>query len=220
MKTLVLINFKQTDQEKVLSVIGDLNEIALEEDSPYRIAIVVQPEIAHVVNDKTQLPIFIHDMFLDDHLYNTLNPNYVEMCNIKGVLTNHPQKKIAPDILLQNCFYARKRNLEVIIGCTGVEEAIQLQKYIPNYLLIENIDLIGKSISIKQACPEMIEKAVSKTSCNVIFGAGIRSIEDIQFIIDTGGVGVVLASLIIGAEYPAAMLRSILPIQNKSIAKI
>jgi len=210
-KPLVLINFKKVAGKQALLLVEQLNKTISILKDKYTIAIAIQPQDVNKLAKNTDLPLFIHDIFLDKPLYEIIDINFLKQGRVNGILINHPENKLSKEILKKNYNCAKSHNLKIIIASTDIHEALILNdNYFPDYIAIENAELIGKDISIRKKCPEIVKNAVLMISNRVLFGAGVRSSEDINYILKSGGSGVLLASVIINANDSAKALLELL----------
>ena len=210
-KPLILINFKKVTGKKATELIEKLNKADETLKANYKIAVIIQPEDIHEVSKRTSFSLFIHDIFLKGKLYEVLNKNLLAGGKICGVLLNHPENQLTEDELHKNFFCAKAHNLKVVLGSTSIAEGKMLnKKYEADYIAIENVDLIGKNVSIIEIYPEMTKNAVTSISNNILLGAGVRNAEDIEHVLKSGGSGVLLSSVIVGAKDPLQALINLL----------
>jgi triosephosphate isomerase len=214
-KPLILINLKKLEEDKALLLLDHLNKAIILLNDRYEIAIAIQPGDAVEISKKARMKIFIHDMYLEHPLYEILNFDFITKNRIFGILTNHPENKLPEKILNKNYHCARNLKLNVIIGSTSIYEASLLNDvYFPDYMAIENMALIGKNLSIREKCAGIVENAVVAIPNRVLFGAGVRNSNDVNYVIKNGGCGILLSSIIVGAVEPLNALLEILELNT------
>jgi pyridoxal biosynthesis lyase PdxS len=78
----------------------------------------------------------------------------------------------------------------------------------PDFLAIEPPELIGSGISVSTAKPEVVSGAVkaAKSGVPVLCGAGVSKGIDVQKALELGAKGVLLASGVVKAQDPKAVL--------------
>lgn len=210
-KTLILVNFKKTTGKQAILLSEALDKASQLFSDQFTIAISIQPQDLPEIANHCELPIYIHDIYLNGPLEDEL---YSELCAISqlcGVLLNHPDKKGSGNDLLLNFQYAKKLKLKMIIAATNLLEACEIfTQYSPDFIAIESKDLIGQNISICNKYPELIESAIQKFSTKALFGAGVKTGMDINYIMEKCGGGILVSSAIINAENPHKALVSLL----------
>ncbi len=81
----------------------------------------------------------------------------------------------------------------------------------PEFVAVEPPELIGGDISVTDAKPEVVENAVRAvqridSSVRVLCGAGVKNGKDVKKAVDLGASGVLLASGVVKAKDPRAVL--------------
>ena len=217
LRPLILVNFKKVTGNDALNLVKKLKNADIFLKDYYSIAIALQPKDLSEASKITDLPLFLHDIFSDMPFHKILR-NYTAENRIYGVLLNHPENKLFKDTLSEDVYCSKKLNLKTIIASTSISEAAALnEKYLPDYIVIENIRLIGQNISIEKTCPMMVENAVLTIPNRVLFGAGVRSSEDIKHILKCGGAGALVSSVIVGANDPERALAELLQLSETNI---
>jgi len=129
----------------------------------------------------------------------------------RGVLLNHSEKPLkvwelaylaekARSLSLETCVCAS--SLQAVSACIGVK---------PSYIAYEPPELIGGDISVTEAKPEVVKKAVDlvnsrDSSIAVLCGAGVKKAEDVSKAIELGTIGVLVASGVVASNDPYAKL--------------
>jgi triosephosphate isomerase len=103
----------------------------------------------------------------------------------------------------------------ISVVCTNnVPTSAAAATFEPDYVAIEPPELIGSGISVSKANPAIIKNSVEAVhnvnpSVKILTGAGIQSGECVKIAVDLGTNGVLLASSVVKAEDPAAVLRDL-----------
>jgi triosephosphate isomerase len=84
----------------------------------------------------------------------------------------------------------------------------------PDYVAIEPPELIGSGVSVSKANPDIIRRSVNAVrnvnpDVKVLTGAGIQSGECVRIALDLGTSGVLLASSVVKAKAPIAVIRDL-----------
>lgn len=144
-----------------------------------------------------------------------VTPEAVKGAGCTGTLLNHSEHRLRADeveVLVRRC---RCIGLETIV-CTGTVGMSKAKAHFePNFIAIEPPELIGGEVSVTTARPEVVAgavKAVREISqrVQVLCGAGVKSAEDVARAIELGARGVMLASGVVKAKDPMAVLMRML----------
>jgi hypothetical protein len=210
---IVLINFKKLSGDNAFRLAKELDQLDRGFRKTFDVALGLQQKDARCISPEITLPIFVLDVNAVPD--NTDQPLLFERRknggNIRGVILNHPQYKISHDQLAEKMTRCTDLGWEVMVCATGMEEAMIINnRFRPQFLAVENKELIGKDISLSQYCPEIVTDTLANIDNNILFGGGIKSVEDIKFVKDQGGSGVLISSLVLNAEKPLEVLGDLL----------
>lgn len=124
--------------------------------------------------------------------------------NFDGVLINHSERRLEPEIIEKTVKRCRELNLQTIVCAQSPEECEQFSKYDPDFIAFEPPELIGGEISVSSAKPDLIKDAVEKSgNVSTLAGAGIKDKKDVEKSIELGCKGVLVASGIVKSQKPA-----------------
>jgi|SRR5450432_1941039 len=208
---IILINLKRITGQDAKSLINEINPGFKKYKNKFKIGIIIQPLDLKSLSKSTDFEIYIHDINLTKPLFEILDKKFIQDVNLSGILINHPENKCSEDILNKNYHSASSIDLKVVFAATNLDEAIKINNtYSPTYIAIEREDLIGKNISIKDYCPEIVTQSTKCISNQILFGAGIRTNSDISFVIQSGGAGVLIASAITKSSSPYKAMQILL----------
>jgi len=208
----IIINFKKLLGRAAIELAQKLNEVEERLLDRYDIILAVQaPDILEVCRC-CKFKVFVQDTFSHpDHLFlNYLKGRGRIHPRLAGIILNHPEIKLPNYLLLENIKRAEELDIQQVICATTIEEALEMDKLSPHYIGLENEDLIGKDISFTDYCPEVLQIAKERVSSLILIGAGIKSVRDVRGVIDSGGAGVLISSLIIRSADPVNALNNLL----------
>jgi triosephosphate isomerase (TIM) len=81
----------------------------------------------------------------------------------------------------------------------------------PDFIAVEPPELIGGEVSVSQAKPEIISKAVKMCNgVNILMGAGIKNNNDLKIALQYGAKGVLLSSHFVLAQNPEKFLTELI----------
>ena len=131
-----------------------------------------------------------------------------------GTLINHSERKVAWEEMAKSIPRCQKIGLEVVACADDVAEAETLAKLSPEYISIEPPELIGGTVSVTTAKPEVVSRAVERIHAMnprvaVLCGAGVRTRKDVARALELGTSGVLLASGVVKAKDPEKALRDL-----------
>jgi len=117
--------------------------------------------------------------------------------------------------MLKGCI-KRTRELKLIsIACADTpENAHEIVKMNPDYIAIEPPELIGGTVSVSKAKPEVITKTIDAVKrikdIPVLCGAGIHTNDDVKIALKLGADGVLISSGFVLAKNPEKMLMELM----------
>ena len=144
----------------------------------------------------------------------TITAEALKVAGAKGSLVNHSERRLTlADI--EAAVSALRTARMVSVVCTNNEAtSAAAAALLPDYVAVEPPELIGSGVSVAKANPGIIKntvEAVRKVNPDVkiLTGAGIQCGECVKTAIDLGTDGVLLASGVIKAKDPEAVLRDL-----------
>ena len=128
-----------------------------------------------------------------------------------GTLLNHAEHKITD--IAKRISTARAANLTTVVCAADIAEAKAIAGLgtLPDYIAIEPPELIGGTISVSKAKPEVVSDSVAAVksanrSIKVLCGAGVNSREDVEKALELGTEGILVASFVVLAKDPEKAL--------------
>lgn len=123
-----------------------------------------------------------------------------------GTFLNHSEAKLANfDELAKASDRAKSVGLKTLIFAANTTELKNVSSLTPTYLAYEPSELVGSTTMSVASRPEVIKEAseISKLAgIPLIVGAGVHSGEDVKKCLESGAVGIAVASDILKAEDP------------------
>ena len=210
---LLLINFKTYEEgtgDRGLKMAKMIEKVAAE--SGARIAIAVQ--IAEIQRIASEVSIPVYSQHMDGIHFgaNTgwILPETIKSAGAAGVVLNHAEHQMEPQKLREAIDRAKELRLKTVVCANTPEMAKQLAKFSPDYIAVEPPELIGGTISVSTAKPEVITnslKVVGKIP--LLVGAGVKTKEDVRKGMQLGASGIFVASAIMKALNPEKIVKEL-----------
>lgn len=215
MKTpIIIINFKCYEESTGYNALK-LAKICEAVSKKYKIDIAVVPQFTDItlISKEVKIPI------LSQHL-DPIKPGaftgHVSALALKkagavGSLINHSERKLGLDKIEQCVKIAKDYGLISVCCSANVNESKEIAKFNPDFIAYEPPELIGTGISVSQTKPEVITETVNEikkinSGIKILCGAGITKGEDVKKALESGTVGVLLASGVVKAKIPKDVL--------------
>jgi triosephosphate isomerase len=131
-----------------------------------------------------------------------------------GSLLNHSERRLTLAAIEAGVRALTAAGLSSVV-CTNNEATSAAAAALrPTYVAVEPPELIGSGVSVSKANPEIITRSVAAVrnvypKGKVLTGAGIQSGECVKIAVDLGTEGVLLASSVVKAKDPSAVLRDL-----------
>jgi triosephosphate isomerase len=144
----------------------------------------------------------------------TINAEALKMTGATGSLVNHSERRLTLADIEAAVSALRSAKMTSVL-CTNNEATSAAGAALaPDYVAIEPPELIGSGISVAKANPEIIRRSVLAVhrvnpKVKVLTGAGIQSGECVKTAVELGTDGVLLASGVVKAKDPEAVLRDL-----------
>ena len=217
MKPLILLNFKTYPEavgKKALLLAKKLEKVKTKK---YELVIAPSLPTLEEVIVGTSLKVYSQhtDLAGLGAYTGKISAEELKKIGVKGTILNHSERKV-PFLLLKKIVVdCKKHKLITVVCASSLREATQIARLKPDYLAYEPTELIGGEISVTQAKPEVIVKAVEvikkiSPKTKVLCGAGVHSREDIQKALQLGTKGVLIGHVVPKAKDPAKFLKEML----------
>ncbi len=165
--------------------------------------------VANLVN----LPVFIQHVDPVEYGARTghIPPAAAKAAGAFGTLLNHAEHRIPMDVLEKTIALCKQVGLFTLVCAESPEKIQQILPLQPDAIAYEPPELIGGSVSVSQAQPDVIQKVVEIAgSIPLLVGAGVKSEQDTKISIQLGAKGVLLASGVTLSPDPSGVLMSLI----------
>jgi triosephosphate isomerase len=131
-----------------------------------------------------------------------------------GSLVNHSERRLTLAEIESSVRALQTYTLSAVICSNNEATSAGAAALGPEYVAIEPPELIGSGVSVSKANPDIIKRSVAAVHAvnpkvKVLTGAGIQCGECVKIAVDLGTDGVLLASSVVKAADPAAVLRDL-----------
>ena len=131
-----------------------------------------------------------------------------------GSLVNHSERRLTLAEIEASVRALQAQNLISVVCSNNESTSAGAAALAPEYVAIEPPELIGSGVSVSKANPDIIRRSVAAVHAinpqvRVLTGAGIQSGECVKIAVDLGTDGVLLASSVVKAKEPGAVLRDL-----------
>jgi triosephosphate isomerase len=138
----------------------------------------------------------------------------LKMAGAAGSLINHSERRLTLAEIEASIRALQAQKLIPVVCSNNEATSAAAAALAPEYVAIEPPELIGSGVSVSKANPEIIRRSVAavhavNAKVKVLTGAGIQSGDCVRIAVDLGTDGVLLASSVVKAKEPAAVLRDL-----------
>ena len=138
----------------------------------------------------------------------------IRLAGATGSLVNHSERRLTLADIETAVRALQAQKLSSVVCTNNDVTSAAAAALAPDYVAIEPPELIGSGVSVSKANPEIIKKSVAAVhavskNVRVLTGAGIQTGECVRIATDLGTDGVLLASGVVKAEDPKAVLRDL-----------
>jgi triosephosphate isomerase len=212
-KPLLLINFKAYAEgtgERGLKMAKTIEKVATEKGA--NIAIAVQ--VAEIEKYASSVSIPVYSQHMDSIQFGAFTgwvlPETVKASGAVGTLLNHTEHQMGMDALRGALERAKELRLKTVVCANTPEIAKSISKFSPDYIAVEPPELIGGTVSISKAKPEVITSSLKAVgTVPLLVGAGIKSRDDVKKAIQLGAKGLLVASGVIKALNPEKAVKDL-----------
>ena len=216
-KPLILINFKTYPQVSGNKSLSLAQKISTVKSKKYQIAIAPPTLYLKDIKTNVNLPIFAQHLDPESEGAHTghVIPHEAKLLGLTGTLLNHSEKKLSFQTLEVTVHACKHHGLTTIVCASSLAEIKKIAPLHPNYLAYEPSKLIGGTISVTNAKPEIIQQAVKLVhilcpKTKVLCGAGVHTREDLLRALKLGASGILIGHAVPKAKNPVKFLREML----------
>ena len=212
-KPLLLINFKTYEEgtgDRGLKMAKIIEKVAVQTGA--NIAVAVQIAEIHRISSEVAIPVYSQHM---DGIHAGANTGWILPETIKaagaiGTVLNHAEHPMEQQKLREAVDRAKELKLRTVVCANTPDFAKAVAKFSPNYIAVEPPELIGGTVSVSNAKPEVITSSLKMVGkIPLLVGAGIKTKEDVRKGVDLGASGVFVASAIMKALNPEKIVREL-----------
>ncbi len=210
---MIIVNLKTYKESTGLAAVK-LAKSAEKVTREYGVRIVLVPQATdlRLVKDKGHIEVFAQhiDEAAQGKFTGWTTVEAVKDAGATGVLINHSEHRIPFEKIKYAVERCRALGLQSIVCADSVEEGEKLKSLKPDFIAVEPPELIGGDISVSKAKPEIISDAVARVQTketSVLVGAGIKDGNDVRVALDLKSKGILVASGVVLAKDPEAVLR-------------
>jgi triosephosphate isomerase len=217
-KPAVIINFKvysEIEGERSSNLAEICDNIAQETGAN----IMVCPPMVELsyVADMVEIPVFSQNVDPKKPGSGTgyTTPSLVKAAGAVGTLINHSEHKQPAEDVGACVNLSRDLGLITCVCADTVDIARSLASFSPDYIAVEPPELIGGDISVTTANPDIVRDTVDSVKSvdrkiKVLCGAGVKNGNDVKTAVELGAEGVLLASGVVKAADPEAVIRDLI----------
>lgn len=199
--------------EEMLRLAKVIDKTAMKYDAD----IIVTPQytdISLLANNTERIFVFAQHM---DSLYpgrglGSVLPEAVKAAGAVGVMLNHAEKPLSPEVLEQTIKRADEVGLGTIVCADTVEDVKNIAKMAPNIIVAEPTELIGTGTTSDSSYVTETIKTVKAINPDIMVlqGAGISNGQDVYNTIKLGAQATGTTSGIMKSDHPYEMVEEMI----------
>jgi len=212
---LILINFKTYEESQGKRALA-LARAAEKVGKEYGVCIAVAPQHVDIplIAKNRSVPVFAQhvDPEMPGSHTGHITPESVVEAGACGSIINHSERRLRADVIEEIVGRCGSLKLITCVCANTSRVGKALAALSPEMIAVEPPELIGSGISVSKAKPEVITDSVRmiravNPKIKVLCGAGITKGEDVAAALRLGSEGILVASGIVKAKDPEAVLR-------------
>lgn len=213
----ILINLKTYTEGtgKLAHAIAEMAQVVAEE-SGVRIGIASSYMDIHPISFHYDLPVYAQhvDGYAPGAHTGHISAYALKQAGATGSLINHSERRLTLADIDAAVAALHEQKMSAVICSNNVTTSAAAAALGPEYVAIEPPELIGSGISVSKANPDIIRNSVEavhsvNNKVKILTGAGIQSGECVKIATELGTDGVLLASGVVKAKAPIAVLRDL-----------
>ncbi|MEM2934741.1 MAG: triose-phosphate isomerase [Candidatus Thermoplasmatota archaeon] len=203
---IIVVNTKAYEEaigEKALEIAKIMEKMGKKYE--VEMAIAVQPSDIYLISSNTSIKVFSqHTDAIENGAYTGfISPIAVKRAGACGSLLNHSEHRMKIEDIAKCIEISRKVGLISVVCASNLSVTKSIACLNPDYVAVEPPELIGGDISVTEAKPEVIEKAVEIVKLQgskILCGAGIKKARDVEKAVSMGVDGILVASGVVKAK--------------------
>lgn len=210
----VIVNFKaysEVEGDKALRLAQTCQEVA--ERTGVGIGVCPPATAIAKIASAVDVPVFAQhvDPCKPGAATGRLTAQLLRGAGAMGTLINHSERRLRLADIGTAVDMCRSNQLTTVVCTDTANTSAAAASLRPDLIAVEPPELIGGDTSVTDAQPEIIENAVAAVrrvddGIKVLCGAGIKTGRDVKRAVELGAYGVLLASGVVKAADPAAVL--------------
>jgi triosephosphate isomerase len=213
-KPMIIVNFKTYEESTGRGAL----EIAEKAEKVYeetRVLVCVAPQFADIaaVAHAVEIPVFAQHMdpIRPGNFTGHVLAESVKEAGAVGTLINHSERQLKLSDIDLTIGLTRENGLVSCVCANNPSISMAVATLEPDIIAIEPPELIGTGIPVSKAKPEVVTntlRLVRRVNGKVLIlcGAGITDAEDVAAALRLGAQGVLVASGVVKAKDPYAIL--------------
>lgn len=207
---VIIVNFKAYEEatgERAFAMARVLERVTRE--SSVEVCIAASPLDVGALLRETNIPIFAQhvDGVGFGSKTGQIPAVVAKNAGVSGTLLNHAERRLSSEVLAKTITMCRELGLYTVVCAESPEKVTEIVGYQPDAIAYEPPELIGGTVSVSTAQPEIISKVVQLAGeIPLLVGAGVKTAEDVRVAMDLGAQGVLLASGVVLSPEPEAVL--------------
>ncbi|MBC7081659.1 MAG: triose-phosphate isomerase [Thermoplasmatales archaeon] len=167
--------------------------------------IAVQPTDIYLISSNSSIKVFSQHMdAIESGAYTGfISPLAIKRAGGKGSILNHSEHRMKIEDVAKCIEIGKKTGLTTIACAGNLAVTKSIACLTPDYVAIEPPELIGGDVSVSEAKPEIVRKAVEIVKgfgCKILCGAGIKKEGDVEKAVELGVDGILVASGVVKAR--------------------
>ncbi len=211
---VIIVNFKtylESQGKKALELSKAAEKVSRERG----VCISVAPQAVDIrlIASTVSIPVFAQHIDPETPGAQTghLTPEAAKEAGAIGSLLNHSECRLRADIIEATIRRASGLGLATCVCANTPSIGAAVSAFSPSMVAVEPPELIGSGISVSKAKPEVVSDSVLAIKridpkVHVLCGAGVTSGDDVGVAIRLGSEGILVASGVIKAKDPRAVL--------------
>jgi triosephosphate isomerase len=214
-KPMIIVNFK-TYQESTGKNGIDIAKSAERVHEETHVFVGVAPQIAdiRIVAQTVKIPVFVQhiDPITPGSFTGHVLAESVKEAGVFGTLINHSEKQLKLSEIDLIVKLARENDLVSCVCANNPNISMAIATLEPDIIAIEPPELIGTGIPVSKAKPAIVTDTIKlvrqlNNKVAILCGAGISTGEDVATALKLGTQGVLVASGVVKAKDPYAIMR-------------
>lgn len=217
MKPIIILNFKVYDEASGRRGINLAKNLSMIKSKKYEVILAPSLPTLSEISDKVKLSVFAQhvDPIGLGAYTGQVSVDELRKIGVKGVILNHSERKLPFLILKKTVELCKKNKLVTVVCASSLSEIRKVSHLHPQFVCYEPSELIGGDVSVTEARPNFITKAVDiirhvSPQTKVLCGAGIHSRADLNLALMLGAYGVMIGHAVPKAANPKKFLQGML----------